>query len=296
MKNDFDFLRLIFALFVVIAHSYPLSGNLVAKQWIYQFTGGQIELSNIGLNGFFIISGYLIFQSLERSKSIISYFWKRILRLFPALLVVLLLTILLAPMVYESTTPYMQNREVFSYLPRNLFLYDLEYNIKGVFDHNPYPSAIIGSLWASCYEFSMYLLLGFLFFIKNNRVRFVLLFLAFLLMFFDYNFLMEQYGAIYRFGMQVSSFFNLGTFFVAGALLGVSRVETIKYKEGLLLLLFVMILVALQFNFYDATKHILLTLFVLLFGLVAIHPISKTNVLGNLYLWVPNSTNINVLF
>ena len=183
MKNNFDFLRLIFALFVVIAHSYPLSGNLISNQWIYQVTNGHIELSNIGLNGFFIISGYLIFQSLERSKTIVSYLWKRVLRLFPALFVVLLLTVFLAPLVYESTTPYMQNKEVFSYLPRNLLLYDLQYHIKGVFDQNPYPSAINGSLWTICYEFSMYLLLGLLFFIKNDKVRFALVLFAFLFMF-----------------------------------------------------------------------------------------------------------------
>jgi peptidoglycan/LPS O-acetylase OafA/YrhL len=282
MKNNFDFLRLIFALFVVIAHSYPLSGNLISIQWIYQITNGQIELSNIGLNGFFIISGYLIFQSLERSKTFFSYLWKRVLRLFPALFVVLFLTIILAPSVYESTVPYMQNKDVFTYLPRNLILYDLQYHIIGVFDHNPYPSAINGSLWTICYEFSMYLLLGLLFFIKNNKVRFVLVLLAFLFMFFCYNFLMEKYGAIYRFGMQILPFFNLGTFFVAGALLGIVKVEIIKYKEGFLLLVFLVILVALYFNFYDATKHILLTLFVVLFGLVALYPISKINVIGDL--------------
>ena len=282
MKNNFDFLRLIFALFVVIAHSYPLSGNLISNQWIYQATNGQIELSNIGLNGFFIISGYLIFQSLERSKTIVSYLWKRVLRLFPALFVVLLLTVFLAPLVYESTTPYMQNKEVFSYLPRNLLLYDLQYHIKGVFDQNPYPSAINGSLWTICYEFSMYLLLGLLFFIKNDKVRFALVLFAFLFMFLGYNFLMEKYGAIYRFGMQVLPFFNLGTFFVAGAFLGVAKVETIKHKGGLLFVVFLVILVALYFNFYVATKHVLLPLFVVLFGLIALYPISKINVIGDL--------------
>lgn len=282
MKNNFDFLRLIFALFVVVAHSYPLSGNSVSGQWIYQVTNGQIELSNIGLNGFFIISGYLIFKSLERSKTIINYLWKRFLRLFPALFVVLLLTIFLAPLVYENAIPYIQNKDVFSYLPRNILLYDLQHHIKGVFEYNPYPSAINGSLWTICYEFSMYLLLGILFFIKNKKVRFILLLVAFIFMLFSYNFLMEKYGEIYRFGMQILSFFNLGTFFVAGALLGVAKIETIKYKVELLFFVFLVILIALNFHFYDAIKHILLTLFVVLFGLVALYPISKINVIGDL--------------
>ncbi len=282
MNNNFDFLRLIFALLVLISHSYPLSGSLVENQWIYQITKGQIELSNIGLNGFFIISGYLIFQSLERSKTIISYLWKRVLRLFPALFVVLLLTLCLAPFVYESNIPYLQNNQVFSYLPRNLILYDLQFGIKGVFDNNPYTSAINGSLWTICYEFSLYLLLGILFFIKNKKVQFVLLLAAFVFMFFGYNFLMKKYWTIYLFGMQVLHFFNLGTFFVAGAFLGVAKIENVKNKVGLLFLVILLIVLVLQFNFYHATKHILLTLLVVLFGLVAIYPISKISMLGDL--------------
>ena len=73
-----------------------------------------------------------------------------------------------------------------------------------------------------------------------------------------------------------------GTFFVAGAFLGVAKVETIKHKVGLLFVVFLVILVALHFNVYDATKHVLLSLFVLLFGLIALYPISKINVIGDL--------------
>ena len=163
MKNNFDFLRLVFALLVVIAHSYPLSGNSISNQWIYQITNGQIELSNIGLNGFFIISGYLIYQSLDRSKTIINYLWKRILRLFPALFVVLLLTVILALFLYEGPVSKVNNKDFYSYIPRNLSLYNLQYNFTGVFGKNPFPSAINGSLWTICYEFTLSILLGFLF-------------------------------------------------------------------------------------------------------------------------------------
>jgi len=282
MNNNFDFLRLIFALFVVIAHSYPLSGNSVANQWIYRLTEGQIELSSIGLNGFFIISGYLIFQSLERSKTIIGYLWKRILRLFPALFIVLLITLLLAPIVYENSISYFKNKEVLSYFPRNLFLYDLQYSIAGVFDKNPYPLAINGSLWTICYEFSMYLLIGILFFTNSRMIRLVVLLIAFVFMFFSYNFLMEQYGTIFMFGMQSLHFFNLGTFFAAGALLGVVKIERIKYKKVLLVLVLFLMVVALKFNLYNSVKHILLTLLILLFGLIAVDPIHKVNVMGDL--------------
>ena len=98
--NNFDFLRFVFAILVVVSHSYPLSGDNESSQWIYKITNGQLVLAQIGLSGFFVISGYFIFQSLQRSKSILDYLKKRFLRLFPALSVVLLLSILLAPFVF----------------------------------------------------------------------------------------------------------------------------------------------------------------------------------------------------
>ena len=153
--NNFDFLRFLFAVFVIMSHSYPLSINDGNEGWLYQVTNGQTVWSLVGLAGFFTISGYLIYQSQKRSKSLLSYLWKRFLMLFPALIVVLLLTVLLAPIVYESDTPYLKNGSVYYYF-RNVSLYKLQYYITGVFQNNLYPNAINGSLWNLCYEFTMY--------------------------------------------------------------------------------------------------------------------------------------------
>ena len=180
-NNNFDFLRFLFALLVVISHSYPLSGSNESSQWIYQVTNGQIVLAQIGLSGFFIISGYFIFQSLKRSNSIIDYFKKRFLRLFPALIVVLFLTMVLAPFVYNSETPFFQNAEIYTYFPNNLSLYHLQPSIKGIFDTNSY-HAINGSLWTIRYEFSLYIALSLLFFFRKQKwVLFSLISFAFLL-------------------------------------------------------------------------------------------------------------------
>lgn len=167
MKNNFDFLRILFALLVLIAHCYPLSGNHITEQWLYKITNGQIELSNIGLNGFFILSGFLIYQSSERSSSIIDFFWKRILRIFPALIVVLLLTLLLTPFVYQNSLPYYKNREVYTYFFKNITLYQLQYSINGVFENNPHQNSINGSLWTIAYEFSLYIFLSFFVILKK---------------------------------------------------------------------------------------------------------------------------------
>ena len=64
-SNNFDFLRFIFALLVVISHSYPLSGNSENAQWIYRLTDGQMNYASLGLNGFFIISGFFFYKVLR---------------------------------------------------------------------------------------------------------------------------------------------------------------------------------------------------------------------------------------
>lgn len=89
--NNFDFLRLLLASFVIITHSYPLTGR-EEHDWLYQITNGQTLFSYIAVRGFFAISGYLIFQSMLQSKNIINYYWKRFLRIFPGLFIVLLLS------------------------------------------------------------------------------------------------------------------------------------------------------------------------------------------------------------
>ena len=105
-NNNFDFLRFLFALFVVISHAYALSGTTEEHSGVNWLSNGQLSFSQIGFSGFFIISGYFIFQSLQRSKSLSEYYKKRFLRLFPALAVVLLLSLFLVLFVYTNWLPF----------------------------------------------------------------------------------------------------------------------------------------------------------------------------------------------
>ena len=100
-SNSFDLLRFVFACFVIITHSYVLAG-VKECDFLCQVTGNQMALSYLGVTGFFIISGYLIFQSLLRSENLISYYWKRFLRLYPGLTFVILVTITLASIIYPG--------------------------------------------------------------------------------------------------------------------------------------------------------------------------------------------------
>lgn len=163
-KNNFDFLRVILAFIVFLGHL----GTLSASKELAFFEKSPIE---IAVFGFFVVSGFLIARSYERSSSLKSYFSKRIRRILPAyLLVVFLCTVLLSLVSTRSLYDYFQNPQVYKYLFWNsLFLNFKALWLPGVFGNQ----AVNGALWTlkieMCYYFSVPLL--FLLFGKNNKYR-----------------------------------------------------------------------------------------------------------------------------
>ena len=279
-RNNFDFLRFLFALFVVMSHAYPLSGGDESSLWIYKITNGQIVLAQVGLSGFFVISGYFIFQSMQRSKTILQYIKKRVLRLFPALFVVLLLSISLAPLLYQSDVPYLSNKAMWSYLPNNLSLYGFQAVIPGVFDTNPY-HAVNGSLWTIRYEFSLYLWVALLFFIRNKlRLVQIYLIVTFAVMYILFQFYGAQcYGASI-FGMQGFHILNLGGFFVFGGVLAAFQFE--KFSQNWVVLVSGLGLVlALYFNCYNMVRHVLLSVFILQLGFMPLPFFGRFGIWGD---------------
>ena len=263
-KNNFDFLRLIFAIFVLITHSYPLSG-FEENDILSQLTNGHFSFSYIGVKGFFIISGYLIFQSLIRSKSLIDFYWKRFLRLFPALIFLLFLTLLLAPIIYESPIKYLQNKQVYSYFFKNIMLYRLQYSIQGVFDKNIYGSAINGSLWTICYEFTMYILLSILFFVKSNKmVLKILTILIFVL--FTMNFCFFKSNFAFNFYQLESKYlYELGAFFLAGTILALFNFSEFKHHR-MLVFISIIILILSELFLKDVFLIRVLTFSIIIIG------------------------------
>jgi peptidoglycan/LPS O-acetylase OafA/YrhL len=281
-SNNFDFLRLIFASFVVITHSYPLSGAS-ESDFLSRLTFSQMPFSYMGVKGFFIISGYLIFKSLLRCKNLSDYYWKRVLRLFPALFVVLLLTVLLAPAVYESAIPYWKNSSVYTYIPHNLSLFFLQSKIEGVFENNPYKGSINGSLWTICYEFSMYIMVSLLFFIRQKsflKAVIILLFISsYALAVFNPYFFS---GIFSKIGLGSNNFYDLMCFFTAGMLLTYLNIS--KKTEILLIsAAFIVLIGSIYLKIFGYTCFFTLPVLVILIGKNSTMYINKVgDVLGDI--------------
>jgi len=263
-KNNFDFLRFIFASFVIISHSYPLTGT-IGSDWMGELTSGQIIFSGIGVKGFFVISGYLILQSLQRSKSLLNFLWRRFLRLYPGLIVVLALTVIFGPFVYEHSTPYIENKDVWTYFFRNLSLYNLQFDISGIFDGVPYPQTINGSLWTLVHEVTSYFVLATLFFIRKNKHA---LFVATILLFATSVALSllcpDKLNIHYL--ININDFIELSRFFFAGAFLAVCNFQNAKHKTVVLILSIIALAISVHFDVYSISSVFIFPIAVISFG------------------------------
>jgi peptidoglycan/LPS O-acetylase OafA/YrhL len=264
-QNNFDFLRILFAVFVLITHAYMFTG-ISDCDWLCQLSGGQTYFTDIAVKGFFIISGYLVYQSMQRSSSTIDYLWRRILRIYPGMIVVLLLTVCLGWLVYQGIVPYWQNRSVWTYVPYNLSLYIKQTVIEGVFQSNPHNATINGSLWTIAYEFAFYLLLALLFRWRQQRM-FLGSALALLLA------IAVCMGIVYgesllRFGWKLNAYHvvQFGAAFLAGSLLAhVGWLERLRGR-GWWLAAVGLLLLSFWLYWYSWAGYFLLPLAVLLVG------------------------------
>ena len=162
--NCIGFLRLLFASFVVLSHTLFLGAGL--SDPLSQWTHGAIYFGQVGVQGFFVLSGWLVTISFQRSASVGRFFWHRILRLGPALWVCLFVTaFVLAPVVF-LTSPHHQG-SYFSLDPRpvtywfkNLIIPRKQIFIGKLLSDNPWPLDWNGSLWTLFYEGSCYFMVA----------------------------------------------------------------------------------------------------------------------------------------
>lgn len=156
-SNNFDLIRLLAAALVIVGHSYTLtashSADPVARLIGYRDGG------NLAVCFFFVISGFLVMRSFERN-SLIAYISARFLRIIPALVVVVFLQVFVLGSVFTTLplSDYFSVHNIRDGL-RSILIFDIRFRLSGVFDSNPYPSVVNGSLWTLPIETLFYLLL-----------------------------------------------------------------------------------------------------------------------------------------
>jgi peptidoglycan/LPS O-acetylase OafA/YrhL len=153
-QNNFDALRLIAAVMVLVSHCFPLTGHPEPLASISQESFGEL-----GVSIFFAISGFLIAGSWSHDPALPRFALKRGLRLMPGLWVAVLVTALvIGPAVTTlSVSGYFTDIGVYRYIVQNSVLYTVNGHLPGVFAGNVYPNAVNGSLWTLPVEAFAYL-------------------------------------------------------------------------------------------------------------------------------------------
>jgi peptidoglycan/LPS O-acetylase OafA/YrhL len=162
-RDNILLLRLIAALLVVLGHSFVLTGDLRAAADPVHLLLPRTHAHLVGVALFFTISGFLITLSWQRRPEFARFLRARILRLWPALAVVLALTAFVLGPIVSTLAPrgYFASADggstVLGYFLGNLALFDLRQTLPGVFASNPIPRVVNGSLWTIPYEAALYL-------------------------------------------------------------------------------------------------------------------------------------------
>ena len=163
-RNSLNLFRLILAAAVLFAHAFYITGN---------GTGPMLNGENLGgwaVAGFFVLSGFLITGSRFRHGTG-EFLLHRIARIYPAFVVVLMLTAL----VFAPIAGLLERGELggffttpvtpLEYIWGNIGLHVQSYSVSWTLQTVPYPGAWNGSLWTLYYEFFCYIIvwvLGFL--------------------------------------------------------------------------------------------------------------------------------------
>ncbi|WP_027229755.1 acyltransferase [Phyllobacterium sp. UNC302MFCol5.2] len=216
-ENNLNFLRFVAATIVVFGHSQALVGDVQT-----QVLRGSI--APVGVMIFFAISGFLITDSWERRPSLITFFSSRCLRIFPALVIVTILSSLVLGALVTSLSPkdYFSNIGTWEYF-WNILLY-VTYSLPGVFEHNIAPHAVNGSLWSLPPEFLCYVIVSLIGTITIKYRIHAYICLAIIIAFMCFYYPIYRGPQLVFYGTDIFQAANVMIYFMVGALIRLLKI------------------------------------------------------------------------
>jgi len=174
--NNFNLIRIIAALAVLITHSFALSMGSGEEEPFRKSL--DMTMGSVAVDVFFVTSGFLVTSSLFTRQSTIEFVWARVLRIYPALLIMLFLTVFGLGVFFTTLplTTYLTDANTYFYLIKCATLISgIAFDLPGVFEGNPFKNQVNASLWTMPYEVRMYAFLAItwisLRYIKRDRLK-----------------------------------------------------------------------------------------------------------------------------
>ena len=148
---DFDALRLFFASLVLFSHSF----ELIRRPDPIQAMSSAASLGQLAVDGFFLISGFLITQSWMSDPSIKRFLAKRMLRMYPAFIVAVIFSAFVAGPLGAMPHQYFAEFDYLHFLRSMLALQGA--NTPKVFAGTSI-ELVNGSMWTISFEVRCYIL------------------------------------------------------------------------------------------------------------------------------------------
>jgi len=173
-KNLFTAMRIGFALVILAGHSIQIPHGLPLAPGGAQFLDAVVQRC---LDGFFILSGYMITASALRSNDLVGYTLSRVLRIAPGLIAATLLLWLVVGPLFTSLSfgEYWSQGQTWAFPVMLLSQADPMAGLPGVFDGSPQGYYANGPLWTIRYEIMAYVGVGALMMTGLFRNRFQVL-------------------------------------------------------------------------------------------------------------------------
>ena len=156
--NNLNFIRFVAALMVIVSHCYAVVLGGDAGSYLLKFTGDRLSPGGVSVGVFFLFGGFLIARSCEHHPEAKKFFSARILRLFPELLFVVILTAFVFGPMLSTLSPveYFTNPQTYKYLLNGVLI--MVHQLPGVFTNNPSGDVVNAALWTLPVEFICYIL------------------------------------------------------------------------------------------------------------------------------------------
>ena len=248
-----DGLRGIAILLVILYHAYGVDGYENAFHYNHKFSAFPIfKYGFLGVELFFLISGFVILMTLEKSKNFINFIYKRWIRLFPAMLIATILSYTTVSIFYERP---LGHPNICSVIPGLVFI---EPTLLGKLFNYEFIK-LEGSFWSLYVEMLFYIIFGLGYFIFKRRNA--LLFLFFL-------YIYAIIGLYYP--LKASNLFIHFGWFTSGCLAYLYTTENRNRKYLLISIIIFAISLYSTYVFYSNTEQTFPIIEYLIFAILII--------------------------
>jgi peptidoglycan/LPS O-acetylase OafA/YrhL len=153
--NNMQLLRVLAASAVLLFHCYALTGHRTDEPLWRAAT--PLNLGALGVQVFFVISGFLVTQSWLTRERVAPFVVTRALRIYPALVAATLATLALA--AWSSALPaarFWRDPQALDYVLHTPLGFAVRHFLPGAYAGNPGANAVNGSLYTLPFELRLY--------------------------------------------------------------------------------------------------------------------------------------------